>query len=62
MNFNLKTTYAYTNDIHKSNTIKYKPNNLATMNTVNTNIYPILNREVSQYTRFSSRDRVFCIR
>ena len=52
MDFNLNTTYAYTNDIHESNTIKYKSNNLASMNTVNTNNYPILNREVSQYTRF----------
>ena len=39
------TTYGYNNDIHKSKIIKYKPNNLATMNTVNTNIIIILNRE-----------------
>ena len=45
MNFNLDTTYGYNNDIHKSKIIKYKPNNLATMNTVNTNINIILNRE-----------------
>ena len=45
MNFNLDTTYGYNNDIHKSKIIKYKPNNLATMNTVNSNINIILNRE-----------------
>ena len=45
MDFNLNTTYAYNNDIHKSKIIKYKPNNLATMNTVNTNINIILYRE-----------------
>ena len=45
MNFNLDTTYGYNNDIHKSKIIKYKPNNLAAMNTVHTNINIILNRE-----------------
>ena len=45
MDFNLDTTYGYNNDIHKSKIIKYKPNNLATMNTTNTNINIILNRE-----------------
>ena len=45
MDFNLDTTYGYNNDIHKSKIIKFKPNNLATMNTVNTNINIILNRE-----------------
>ena len=45
MHFNLDTTYGYNNDIHKSKVIKYKPNNLATMNTVNTIISIILNRE-----------------
>ena len=45
MDFNLDATYGYNNDIHKSKIIKYKPNNLATMNTVNTNINIILNRE-----------------
>ena len=45
MDFNLDTTYGYNNDIHKNKIIKYKPNNLATMNTVNTNINIILNRE-----------------
>ena len=45
MDFNLDTTYGYDNDIHKSKIIKYKPNNLATMNTVNTNYNNILNRE-----------------
>ena len=41
----MDTTYGYNNDIHKSKIIKYKPNNLATVNTVNTNINIILNRE-----------------
>ena len=45
MDFNLDTTYSFNSDIHKSKIIKYKPNNLATMNTVNTNINIILNRE-----------------
>ena len=45
MDFSLDTTYGYNNDIHKSRIIKYKPNTLATMNTVNTNINIILNRE-----------------
>ena len=35
MDFNLDTTYGYNNDIHKSKVIKYKPTNLATMNTIN---------------------------
>ena len=41
----MDTTYGYNNDIHKSKIVKYKPNNLATMNTVNTNINITLNRE-----------------
>ena len=41
----MDTTYSYNNDIQKSKIIKYKPNNLAIMNTVNTNIIIILNRE-----------------
>ena len=45
MNLSLDTTYRYNNDIHKSEIIKYKPNNLATMITINTNINIILNRE-----------------
>ena len=45
MDFNLDTSYDYNNDIHKSNIRKYKPNNLATMNTVNTNNNFILKRE-----------------
>ena len=45
MDFNLDTAYAYNNDIHKSKVIKYKQNNLAAMNTINTNINIILNRE-----------------
>ena len=45
MDSNLDTTYGYNNDIHKSKIIKYTPNNLATMNTVKTNINIILNRK-----------------
>ena len=45
MDFNLDTTYGYNNDIHKSKIIKNKPNNLATMKTINTNINIILSRE-----------------
>ena len=45
MDCNLNTTYGYNNDIHKSKIIKYERNNLTTMNTVNTNINIILNRE-----------------
>ena len=45
MNPNLDKTYGYNNDIQTTKIIKYKPNNLATMNTVNTNINIILNRE-----------------
>ena len=45
MDLNFDTTYGYNNDIHKSKIIKYKPNNLATRNTINTNINIILNRE-----------------
>ena len=45
MDFNLDTTYGSNNDIHQSKIINYKPNNLATMNTVNININITLNRE-----------------
>ena len=45
MYFNLDTTYGYNNEIHKSKIIKYKPNNLETMNKVKTNNNIILNRE-----------------
>ena len=45
MDFDLNTIYEFNIDKHKSKTIKHKPNNLATMNTVNTNINIILNRE-----------------
>ena len=38
---------SYNTDIHKNKIIKYKPNNLATINTINTNINIILNREES---------------
>ena len=43
MDFNLDTTYGYNNDIHKKKIIKYKPNNLATMNSINTNINTNIN-------------------
>ena len=45
MDFNLDAIYGYNDDIHKSRIIKYEPNNLATMNTVNRNIKIIPNRE-----------------
>ena len=45
MNFNLNTTYGHNKDIHKINITKYKPNNMATMTTLNTNINIILKRE-----------------
>ena len=45
MDFNLDTTYGYNNDKHTNKIIKHKPKNLATMNTVNTNINIKLNRE-----------------
>ena len=45
MDFKLDTIYGYNKDIHKSKIIKYKPSNLATMNTYNNNINIILNRE-----------------
>ena len=45
MDLNLDATYGYKNDIHKSKILKYKPINLVTMNTINTNINIILNRE-----------------
>ena len=45
MDFNLDTTYGYNSDIQKSKIIKYKTNNLATMNTANPNINIILNWE-----------------
>ena len=41
----MDATYGYENNIQKSKIIKVKPINLATMNTVNTNIDIILNRE-----------------
>ena len=48
MNFNFDTTCGYNNIIHKSKITKHKHNNLALMNTVNTNIDIILNREENQ--------------
>ena len=45
MDFNLATGYDYNNDIHKSKNTKFKPNNLAIINTVYTNININLNRE-----------------
>ena len=41
----MDTTYDYNSDIYKSKIIKYKFHNLATMNTVITNINIVLNRE-----------------
>ena len=63
MDFNLDTTYSYSNDIHKIKIIKHKPNNLATMNTINTNINIILNREENHLNlRDSYLEIEFCIR
>ena len=45
MDFNLDTTYGYNNYIDKSKIIKFKFNNLASMNAINANIHIILNRE-----------------
>ena len=45
----MDTTYGYNDDVHKNMIIKYKPNNLATMNTVNTNINIILKREENHF-------------
>ena len=41
----MDTIYGYNNDINKSKIIKNKPNNLSTINTINTNINILLNRE-----------------
>ena len=41
----MDTTYGFNNDKHKSKILNYKPNNLATMNTVNTIINIIFIRE-----------------
>ena len=61
MDFNLDTTYRYNNDISKI--IKYKPNFLATMNTINININIILNREENHLNlRDSYLEIVCCIR
>ena len=54
MDFNLDTTYGYENDIHKSKIIKYEPNNLAIMNTANTNINVILKREENHLNMHNS--------
>ena len=45
MDFNLDTTYGYSNDKPKCKIKNYRPNSLARMNTVDTNINIILNRE-----------------
>ena len=58
MKFNLDTTYSYNNDIHKSKFKKYKPNNLATMNTVNTIINIILNREENHLNLRDSYEQI----
>ena len=63
MDFNLDTTYVYNNDIHKSKIIKYKTNNLATTNTINTNINIILNSEENHLNlRDSYLEIVCCMR
>ena len=54
MDFNLDTTYGYNNDLNKSKIIKYKPINLATMNTVNTNSKIILNRDQNHLNKHDS--------
>ena len=54
MEFKLDTTYDYNYDIHKSKFIKYKPNILATMNTVNTNIKIVLKREENPLNIYDS--------
>ena len=54
MHFKLDRTYGYSNDTNKSKIIKYKPNNLATMNTVNININIILNREENHLNKHDS--------
>ena len=41
----MDTKNGYNNDTHKIKFVNCKPNNLATMNTINTNINIILNRE-----------------
>ena len=41
----MDTIYGYKIDINKSRILKNKPNNLSTINTINTNINIILNRE-----------------
>ena len=43
--FNLETTYKNKNDKHKSKIKEYKPNNLAIMNIIYTNIIIILIRK-----------------
>ena len=45
LDFNQDTNYGYDHDILKSKIINHKPNNLATLNTVHTNIIIILNIE-----------------
>ena len=45
MDFDMSKQYMYNNDIHNSKIISYKPNNLATMNTVNNNINILISRE-----------------
>ena len=62
MDFNLGTTYGYNNDMHKSKIIKYKPNNLATMNTVSTNINIILKRKENHLKKHDTyREIEFCV-
>ena len=50
----MDTTYGYNNDTQKSKIIKHNPINLATMNTVNTNINIILNRDENHLNKLDS--------
>ena len=62
MDFEINRQYMYNNDIQNSKIIRYKPNNLATMNTVN-NFNILISREESfKNTRILLRDRVYGFR
>ena len=62
MDFKFDTTYGYNNDKHKRMIIKHKPNNLAKMNTVKTNINIILNREGNHlYLRYTYLEIEFVV-
>ena len=62
MDFEIKRQYMYNNDMQNSKIIRYKPNNLATMNTVN-NFNILISREESfKNTRILFKDRVYGFR